>query len=807
MNSTIVQEVFHAYRHTTRSPALAAWSISILGLGLGSIVFVWTIAYDVFVRPLAHPDPSRLVAIYERDVGGSNAFNKVAPANFLDWQDTAQSIEKLGAYAPVSLNLQSPQAGGVATRIDGVACSGDLFSTIGFRSILGRGLLPGDDDPGAPPVIVLSNDFWRRSFGGSTEVVGRRVVLDSTPFVVVGVSAVDPRLGELAGDVWIPTGAFFSKREMMSRGNHFLSVIGRLRPSVTLEEARVEFNRLTEQIGARYPGAFMGDGATVVTLRRGMLRSSRSVLILLAAAAACFLLLVSFNVGSLLLARLVSRTSELATRLSLGATSSMLFRQLFIESLLVVLGAATLAIVLSDVAVRLDGVATALPPVQYGWRTTLVNAGLASIASLAIAALLALIQFVFVIRIQTADALAGTRFSTGGSGGAKWSFVLATVELGFSLVLVINLGLVTRSYVSALESDTQVRNQGLIVGGLSLPSAGYSDGERSAEFVHSLIRQLTAERLVSSVTATTQVPLDGLGMDQTFKIVGAEPLPPGKYLDARYRQVAPNYFGVLGLSILDGQSLTAVDRDENVVVVNEIAARKFWPNRSPVGEAIYMSDRGPRFRVIGVSQSVPPKVGGTALPTIYIPFSSNRRVSSNVYLILDGAGDTEAISRTIERVVGAIDPSVAVFDVRLFSEIVQSQLSWMQQGVLYVGALSVTGVLLACMGIVGLVSLSMSRRLREFALRMALGASKMTILSTALRGAGKFVLIGLSLGLVLNGAFRLVVGDELDILVDLDIWGLLFPLAILGTVALGAVAIPVVRRLSSIDLSARLNSR
>jgi putative ABC transport system permease protein len=720
------RDLAHGLRTWRQSPALAALVVLTLGLGIGACVAIFSVVHAVLLRPPPFAEPQRLVVLREVPPGRGEEL-PVAPGKFLQWQREARSFHSLAAAAGTTYNATGD---GAPALLYALRISANLLPTLGLHPLLGRNFTAADEvELDQENVAVLSHRLWQTRFGGRADILGRPLQLNGRRFTVVGVL---PRNTPLPAhtDLFTPLGYSATNRANFSFP--FLRVYARLAPHATLAEAQAEMTDLSARIGAAQPVA-RGWDVRVVPAVEALVGDVRPVLLALLGAVGFLLLIACANVANLLLARAGVRTREMAVRASLGATRGRLLRQLLVESLLLALLGAALGVALAQASL---GLLARLPP------DALPRASEVALDRWALAVALAL-AIGTGVGVGLLPARAATRPLTTRP---RLRGALVIAEVALALVLLTGAGLLMRSFTRLIAVDPGFRPAGAAIGTIFLPRSLYPARPQHARFAQSLVDGLAALPGVTAAAVVTNLPFSG-GVDpRTFTLTGSPATPAEQLPTAHHHRVSGGYFAALGIPLLRGRSFD--DRDgadaPAVIVVNQALARAYFPDRDPVGQSLALTGDGPA-EIVGVVGDVRAQRLEDAITfQIYRPFAQSPGRSFTY--VVRTAGATTALPAAISRVVTALDPAQPTEGIRPLLELVGDSLARRRFALTLFGAFSLAALLLASLGIYGVMAYTVAQRTGEIGVRVALGARTATVVKLILLEGGRLVLAGLGLG-------------------------------------------------------------
>ncbi len=778
--------VFHdlriGLRSLRRQPGFSAAAVGTLALGIGAATAIFAVAEAALLRPLPFREPDRLKMVWgvagpERDVRGAS------PIEIADWRRLTSSFETLSLYDQTTVNLSGV---GEARQLDAELVAPGFFRMLGVAPAIGRTLAPEDDRPGAVGAALISDDLWRSQFGGDPGVVGRTIRLDDRPFTIAGV--MPPRFKGLSFgvDVWAPLGPFMTESSLQSRGSRWLGAVGRLKPGVSPQTAQADLDAAAGRLAELYPETNRERGAQLIAIKTFYLDSARSLLFVLLSGVGLLLLIACANVANLQVVRTSDRQRELSLRHALGAGRGRVARQLVTESLALSIVGGALGVLVAWV-----GLGLLLPLIPAGAlpqyvqvRMSPLLVGFAVLLSLLAGGVVGLVAAMRSDR-DPAGALKGSRSSGSGWRAGRLSLqqVLVGGEVAVALVLLVAAGLALRSFRSQLAIDPGFHPEGVLAASVSLTGDRY-DPETRRTFITTLRGQLHAAPGVRDVAIVSDAPLRG-GFSASLLTREGEP-------DERIRfylhRVSDGYFRTLGIPLLRGRGFDSSDRPDGpgVTVVSDAFARRIWPGQDAIGKRVRLGDD--YATVIGIAGDVHYRDLTTSLmdpsddPDLY--FSVVQVTPRSFDILLRGAGDPAALTAELRRVVARLDPSIPVYQVEPLAKTLASQTALARLTSFLLGLFGGLSLLLAVVGLYGVMAFIVRGRRREIAIRSAIGARPDQIQRLVL-GQGMAV-VGIGLVLGLGGA--LLAGRLLA--------GLLFdtravnPLVLAGTaVALGAAAL------------------
>jgi len=737
----------YSLRLLRRNPVFTATVVLTLGLGMGATTAVFTVVNGVLFRPLPYPEPDRLVSIATSWRGQSAIFASVR--DYAVWRKSNHTLTQIAGYLSFHANFVG---GGEAEWVSGGLATASLFPLLGVRPALGRIFLPDEERPGAAPVAMLENGFWKRRFGGDPAVIGKPIVLDAQNYTVVGIlppgfRVPDRYAGQLSYDVWTPfvIGDSGKSRQVL------IQAVGKLRPGVTGRAARAELDALTRSLWRKG----VERNISVVPWHEQVAEGARHSLILFLAAVACVLMIVCVNVANLLLARGLAREKEMAMRRALGAGRGRIVRQLLAESVLLGLMGATLGLVLAGWSkdLLLLWIAPKMPaidPIGIDYRVLLFCAGLGAVTGV----LFGLAPALSVARGPLADALKDSGKSGGESPTSRrFGSVLAVAEIALATILVSAAGLLLNSFVRVRNQNLGFSTQRLLAFDMSLPAARYAQPADQVRFLNQVLDRAGRIPGVVAVAGGEALPLTGASISYSGLAVENH---PQLSVETSGSAISPAYFRTLSIPIIRGRAFTNSDRAgaPAVVIVNEAFARTFLSHEDPIGVRIQNPDRAHEWMsIVGIAGNVRSYEETAAAPQLYLPYEQTAAPaaqSGDLYLtvMLRASGDPAKLMPSLRGAVAGIDPAIPLHDAATFEQLRTEWLASRRVTAVLIAAFGALALLLGCLGIYGVMAYSTARRTHEIGVRLALGARKQQITSMVLRKGLGLVAWGIGIGLM-----------------------------------------------------------
>jgi putative ABC transport system permease protein len=796
----LLQDIRYAIRTLLNKPGFTLIAVMTLALGIGASTAIFTVVDAALLRGLPYKSPDRLYHLWESTPQREFAQREFSYPDYQDYQQN-QVLEGLAAYTG---------GGGIMTgrgepeRVLAPSASANFFSLLGVEPLIGRTFQPGEDKPGAPRVAVLTYSMWQRRFGGDQGILGQSITLNGDPYAVVGVLPASFQFAMRSADLWRPYQP--TEQQLTRRFMHGTNLIGRLKTGVNATQAQSELAVIASRIEQENKQSHAGTGLKLIPLQEQIVGQVKPILLVLLAAVGFVLLIACANVASLLLTRSLARQKEVAIRAALGASPWRVIRQLLTESILLSVAGGVLGVIFAYWGV--GGLVAMLPDAQLNalpfLKTLHLDASILAFSfglSLLTGMVFGLAPAMQSSRPDLNEVLKeGGRNSTGGSGQRLRSALVMT-EIALAVVLLVGAGLMMKSLLRLLQSNIGFNPENVLTMTVVAPPPKYDNANKQIAFFDQLKERVQSLPGVSGVGTVNILPLQG-GNTTRVNVDGDPVPPPGQELEANIRTVDDTYFQTLGVPIAAGRAFDQRDQpnDPPVVIIGKSLADRIFAGRDPIGRRlVYAGAQAPPITIVGVVGDV--KIGGldeAIRPVIYYPFSQNAGVGTT--LVVRTNGDPTAVAATIRNETRTLEPDVAIFNVNAMEQLIAaSPAAFMRRfPALLIGIFAAIALLLASIGIYGVVSYSVSQQTHYIGVRMALGAQASDILKMVLKQGLTLALIGIGVGTVAAlGLMRLLKSLLFEVQTT-DATTFAFVVTALFLVALLACYLPA-RRATKVD--------
>jgi putative ABC transport system permease protein len=797
------QNIRYGIRALLKNPGFTAIAIITLALGIGANTVIFSVVDSVLLRSLPFKDSDRLVSIWETNPQLSNPDGKNAQAsgiaNFTDWNSQNQVFDNMAAYFNWTYNLTGMDE---PERLEAAVVTGSFFDVLGVQSSMGRTIIPDDDQSGKDNVVVLSHGFWQRRFGSDTAIIGKAITLNRNSFTIIGVMPPDFKFPGREVELWVPAG--FSAAQKQDRAGKFLKVIGRLKPNVKVEQARAALVTIAGQLEQQYPDTNAGWSAALVPFQENEVSSTRPALLLLFGAVGFVLLIACANVSNLLLAKGAARRKEMAIRSALGASRGRLISQMFTESALLALLGAGAGILLAvwgmDILISLNpGDIPRLADARIDGRVFAFTLML----SILTAFVFGIVPALFASKPDLQEAIKETGQTVTSSSGLKFHNLLIVSEIAVTLVLLVGAGLMIRSFLHLHEVNPGFNTENMLTMRIWLPASRYGSNEQQTAFFQQVIDRIETVPAVRAVGAIQDIPLKANRMGFNFVIEGRAATRSVEEQDAAYRAITPEYFRTMSIPLLNGRGFTRQD-DRNappVVIINQSMVQQFFSSEDPIGKRIRFGEQdAPWYSIVGIVSDIK-HMGLDAQEgaAIYQPYDQ-KQFSFLRWMTLVMRTDSEptGLIAAVRSQVQAVDKDQPVYDIATLEQLLSTSVAKPRFYMALLGSFALLALVLASVGIYGVMSFSVNRRRREMGIRLALGADRRDIFKLVVARGLLLTLTGVGIGVAASFALTRVMSSLLFGVTATDqLTFIAIPLILTG-VALGACFVPA-RRAMKVD--------
>ena len=799
----IWQDLRYATRMLRKQPAFTLAAVLTLALGIGANTAIFSIVNAVLLQPLPYPDPSRLFVVYQPVSRGVGDRARFSAESFLDLQRESRSFEALGAYAGTGFTLSDR---GEPEFVMGQLISAELLDVLHVQPLIGRALRPEENEGGRDQVMLLSHGLWQRRYGGDPGIVGQTITANGKPYTVVGVMPAAFEFPQKRYEVWVPFAFRHNTQGMVNRGTHFLQVAGRLRGGPSFEQAQAELTTIARRLEQAYPDSNTGSTMRMVSLVDDTVGNVRTALLLVLSAVGFVLLIACANVTNLLLARASTRQREIAVRTTLGASRARLLTQLLTETLVLYAAGACAGLALAawglDALIALSpGDIPRLDRTELDLTTLTFTIGL----TLVVGIVFGLVPASYSMHRVPAEQLKeAARSSTAGRATRRARATLVIAEVALSLMLMVGAALAARSLLQLQRVDTGLHADGVLTFNVVPPETAYADGDSVRRFHREVIARLSAEPGAIAVGATSHLPLSGQNVESRITPEGWQSPLPGQGAGAGLRGVSGRYFDALGARVAAGRAFTDADSatSQLVAMVNEEFVRRYWPGQNAVGKRVKQGDiesKDPWKTVVGVYADLK-HMGPEAetRPEIMFPYEQTHeywvtRFMRGLSVVVRTTSDPMILLPAARRVVRSVDPSVPLVEPRPMTTLVSDSVAQPRFRSTLLVSFAGLAVLLAVVGIYGVVGFNVGQRTHEISVRIALGAQRASVVGLIVRQE----LVPVVIGVVVGVAGAIAVGRAMRTLLfnvaPADPVTFVAMPALLGAVALVACLVPARR--------------
>jgi len=797
----LIHDIRFASRSLMKRPASTLLALMALALGIGMNTAIFSAVNNVLLRRLPFRDADQVVSVWERGLRADIDRNELAPANFLDLKKQNEVFVDIGAFGEKSFNLSGV---GEPERLDGSLVSANVLSLLGVQPLRGRTFALEEDQPDQNQVVVLSHNLWERRFNRDDSIVGQKITLDAQSFTVIGVMPRGFFFPNRTTELWTPLA--MGPDEAAGRGDHYLRVIGRLKPNVTIERASQNLRTIGSRLEAEFPRTNEHLTFFANSFQDDYVGKIRTPLLIMLAAVGVVLLIACANVANLLLAQVVSRRKEIGIRAAVGATRWFIVRQFLIESVVLAVAGGVLGVVVAIWGVSV--LSTLIPENLAQIRGISVDTTVLTF-SLAATFLTALIFGVFpAFQASRSDAIESMKEGGPVSGGSRVPHgrrLLLVTQVALAIVLVVSAGLLIRSFRRLSNVDIGFSTNNLLTMRMVLPNAKYGKPEARRAFYDEVLRRVSEIPQVESAGMITFLPLSFSAMNFSFSVEGQQQPSDSNLPMALYRVVSPDYFRAIGIPVDRGRPFDVHDNSQAppVVVINRRLANQFWPHSDPVGRRLKVGPAdspNPWATVVGVvGDARQSGLYGEPDLEMYVPYAQERRsFVAPRDLVVRTKGEASVIAAAVRAAVWNVDKDQPVSNVRTMNQVLSETVSQEKFQTLLLTLFGSLAVLLACIGLYGLISYAVTNRTNEIGLRLALGAQNADVLTLILKQGVVVTFVGIVVGLSVAFALTRILTGMLFEISPTDPLTFFSAAALLFVVAVLACYVPA-RRATKVD--------
>jgi len=793
----------YALRSLIKTPRFSVTAIVVLALGIGATTAMFAIVYGVLLRPLAYPRPDQLVFVQESSLRHGNLF-PTAPATYLDWRDQQDVFQSMAAAELWGATLTGT---GRPEEVEGLHVSTALMTVLGMAPAIGRAFEASDETTEAGRVVILSHRLWEQRFGADTSIIGRAITISGGSYTVIGVMPAGfqfPPFWATKAELWAPL--VFRPDQRSSREIRSLRVFARLADGVSIERANAAMGAIAERIAAAHPESNADSGARAVPLRYFTVHPVRQGLIVLLGAVGFLLLITCANIANLLLGRASGRSREIAVRLALGAGRWRLVRQLLLESLVLSIAGGVWGVALSRWLLSMlhSTIVEASRSVMPRYQEIGMGGAVMAFSFAVSAATGILFGLVPALQFSRPDLHASLKGGRGNSRASRTPLrsLLVAGEIAVAVMLLAGAGLMIRSFTNLGAVDAGFDPRHVLTMRVVVTGSPLAAPERKTPFYRQMLERLATLPGVESVSSINHLPLAGDLWNFTYSVEGQPPPLPSQRPTAAFRVVFPGYFRTMRIPIVRGRDFTAHDDAQaaKVVLVNQSLARRQWPEQDPIGKRIRLEDNQPWFTVAGVVKNTEQHEWGAAAADefYFVQWQNPTDIQRYITLVMRTTGDPKSMAAPVQRAIAELDRDLPIEDVQSMEQVVARAVWQPRFSTTLLAAFAGLALLLAAIGIYGVMSFEVAQRTPEIGIRMALGARPADVLASVLGQGARLTMTGTAAGLAGALALTRYLRTLLFAVSPTDPMVLAAAAAVLATVAMAAVWLPA-RRATRVD--------
>ena len=749
----LFQDLRYAFRLLTKNLSFTAIAVVTLGLGIGANTAIFTVVNAVLLRPLPFHDSSRLVFTLEHNPALPGLFS-ISYLNYLDWRAQSRSFESLEATCPIAATLTGA---GEPERLNARLATAGLFPLLGVNAIVGRTFVADEDRPGGAPVALLSYGLWQNRFGGSHDVIGKTINLDSQPYSVVGVLPPNFQIISPA-DVFMPLMPWAKTLPDDRNWHPGIVPVGRLKPGVSIEQARREIVNIAKRLEQQYPLYNTGVKGEVVGLQEQLVANVRPALFLLLGAVGFVLLIACVNVANLLLARAAARGREVAIRTSMGASRARVMQQLLTESVMISLAGGALGLLLGWAALGpLLKISAGSVPQIFPVALDRSVLAFTLVISLLTGLVFGIVPALRTAKLDLRETLnEASRGSTSGPGQHRVRGVLVAAEIAVAMLLLVGSGLLLRSFSRLQDVAPGFRPDHLLIADIPLSVNAYAKPQQRYDFFDRLVDRAKTLPGVSAAGAATFLPVSGGGSIIHFNIQGKPPKSPHEFTAAGYRALTPGYLETLKVPLVQGRFFTAADNDKGpaVCIINSTMARTYFGGEDPLGKHMQLGatpeQEVPWMEIVGVVGDVLPSLGVEPQAEMYLPYRQADALLPvfQLSIVLRTVGEPQAQASTLRSAVAEIDSNQPIVRIRTMEENISTNVAQPKFRTWLIGIFAGLALVLAAIGIYGVMSYTVTHRTNEIGIRVTLGAQPSDVFRKIVGEGLQLTLIGVGAGII-----------------------------------------------------------